>query len=102
MGHARLVLCHFLYAWEVSYGLDERGMYDSPNVSRGPIGSVNLQSPGENETRGQRDRQRRTEKLHCGAPHSAQNGQTCDRVSPSWGGVRSLKCRSLRISGIHL
>lgn len=77
-------------------------MYDGPDVGRGPFGPVNIQSPGASETPRQRDRQRQTEKLHCGAPHSAQNGQACDRVSPSWGGVRSLKCRALRISGIHL
>lgn len=91
MGHAGSVLCHCLYAWAVSYGLDERGMYDGPDISRGPIGPVNLMSRGDNEIRREQDRQRHTKKLHHVVRTILREIDDYGIMRrPSWDGVRSL------------
>ena len=75
-------------------------MYDGPEVSRGPIGPVNIQSPGASQTRRQRDRQRQTETLlHAVVRPNLREiymFATMCRCRGGGRGVRSLKCRSLR------
>lgn len=64
MGPEGAILCHTLYAWAVSYGVDERGQLDVPDGGGEPVGPVNLIAVSEPALRRERDRQRRMEKTN--------------------------------------
>jgi hypothetical protein len=89
MGREGAVLCHCLYAWAVSYGVDERGRLDVPEGQA--LGSVNLLAVGENETKHQADRQRRLERLYPIVRTILREVDDCGILRrPSWDGVRVL------------
>lgn len=89
MGREGSVLCHVLYAWAVSYGVDERGQLDSPEGE--PCGPTSLLHASDAELKRQNERQRRTEKTY-----RVVRTILCEideygiMRKPSWDGVRVL------------
>jgi hypothetical protein len=52
MGPEGAILCHVLYAWAVSYGVDEQGQLDVPDGGGAPLGrgqrdAARIRSPEE-------------------------------------------------------
>lgn len=91
MGSVGAVLCHCLYAWGVSYGVDERGQLDVAEGSTDPLGPLNLLNAGESEARRERDRQRRMEKLNKVVRTILREIDEYGVLRrPSWDGIRAL------------
>jgi hypothetical protein len=91
MGPEGAILCHILYAWAVSYGVDERGQLDVPEGGGTPLGPLSPMSPGENEVRREGDRQRRFTKMKLAVQIILREIDECGVMrKPSWDGVRAL------------
>ena len=89
MGREGAVLCHCLYAWAVSYGVDETGQLDVPEGT--PLGPVSLASSGDSEAQRQAERQRRMEKTHRVVRTILREIDEYGILRrPSWDGVRVL------------
>ncbi|GMK59564.1 hypothetical protein CspeluHIS016_0801700 [Cutaneotrichosporon spelunceum] len=90
MGSVGAVLCHCLYAWGLSYGVDERGQLDVAEGGGESLGPLNLVSAGESEVRRERDRQRRRDKF-SGVVRTIL--REIDEYGilrkPSWDGIRA-------------
>ena len=91
MGPEGAVLCHVLYAWAVSYGVDEHGQLDVPEGGDAPDGPIDLATVGEGEMKREADRQRRKARLMLVLEvilrEIDKNGIM---RKPSWDGVRVL------------
>lgn len=91
MGPEGAVLCHSLYAWGISFGIDERGQADVADSGGEPTGPLNLLNPGEQELRREQDRQRRLEKLNRVVRAILGEIDECGLLRrPSWDGIRAI------------
>lgn len=91
MGPEGAVLVHCLYAWGLSFGVDERGQLDVPDGGSEPIGMIQLHAASDSEQRRQQERQRRTEKMARAVRIILKEIDDCGMMRrPSWDGVRCL------------
>ncbi|WWD17398.1 hypothetical protein CI109_101839 [Kwoniella shandongensis] len=91
MGPEGAILCHVLYAWAVSYGVDENGLLDVPEGGGAPLDEVNLLGPSESEIVRERDRQRRKDKMRKVIEVVLKEIDDCGVLrKPTWDGVRVL------------
>lgn len=91
MGPEGAILCHVLYAWALSYGVDENGQLDIPEGGGAPLGPLSLVAPGENEMRREGDRQRRFSRMKSVVELVLREIDECGIMrKPTWDGVRSL------------
>lgn len=91
LGPEGAVLCHCLYAWGISYGVDERGQLDVVDGGGEPLGPLNLLNIGETEMRRERDRQRRMEKLVRVVRTILREIDEFSLLRrPSWDGIRAI------------
>jgi hypothetical protein len=91
MGPEGAILCHVLYAWALSYGVDENGQLDIPEGGGSPLGPLSLVAPGENEMRREGDRQRRFSRMKSVVELVLREIDECGIMrKPTWDGVRSL------------
>jgi hypothetical protein len=63
LGPEGALLCHVLYAWATSYGVDEHGQLDVPEGGGEPMGNISLLDPGKDEVKREADRQARFAKM---------------------------------------
>lgn len=91
MGAEGAVLCHVIYAWAVSYGVDEHGRLDVPEGGGEPLGVLSVAGTSENELRREADRQRRMAKTRSAVQIILNE---IDEIGilrkPTWDGVRVL------------
>lgn len=88
MGREGSALCHCLYAWAVSYGVDERGQPEATEAD--PLSATSL-VPSENENKRQTERQHRKEKTyHVVRTILREIDDYGIMRKPSWDGVRVL------------
>lgn len=91
MGPEGAVLCHVLYAWALSYGVDHRGELDIPEGGGESLGVLSVVSPGPNEMRREADRQTRFEQMRKVIEIALRE---IDEIGimrkPTWDGVRVL------------
>ncbi|BEI87789.1 uncharacterized protein CcaverHIS019_0105070 [Cutaneotrichosporon cavernicola] len=91
MGSVGAVLCHCLYAWGLSYGVDERGQLDVAEAGGETVGPLNLLSASESEARRERDRQRRKEKFNGVVRTILREIDEYGILRrPSWDGIRAV------------
>ncbi|ORY32498.1 hypothetical protein BCR39DRAFT_522503 [Naematelia encephala] len=91
MGPEGAILVHTLYAWAVSYGVDENGMLDVPEGGRGDLEPIDLLRVSEGESARETDRQTRMEKLRSVLEIVLNEIDACGVMrKPTWDGVRSL------------
>lgn len=92
MGPEGAVLVHVLYAWAVSYGVNEHGQLDVPDGGGVPTGlPVDLIKPDETEIKRESDRQRRKTKMKHVIEVILQKVDELGIMrKPTWDGVRVL------------
>lgn len=91
MGPEGAILCHVLYAWAVSYGVDEHGRLDVPEGGDAPAGLVDLMKHNEGEIKREQDRQRRRAAMAQILEVILRRIDQCGVMrKPSWDGVRAL------------
>nr|XP_018263170.1 uncharacterized protein I303_04663 [Kwoniella dejecticola CBS 10117]OBR85328.1 hypothetical protein I303_04663 [Kwoniella dejecticola CBS 10117] len=91
MGPEGACLCHVLYAWAVSYGVDEYGKLDIPEGGGTPLEDISLLGPGDFEMRRETDRQKRRERMRSVAEVILREIDECGIMrKPTWDGVRVL------------
>jgi hypothetical protein len=91
MGPEGAILCHVLYAWATSYGLDEYGQLDVSEGGDVPNLPVDLTRPNDAEVKRERDRQRRKEVMTSVVKVVLREIDECGVLrKPTWDGVRSL------------
>lgn len=85
------ILCHVLYAWAVSYGVDEYGRLDLPDGGREPLTGVNVTSACPGEVQRETDRSVRMEKTKSVVKVILKEIDDCGVMrKPTWDGVRVL------------
>ncbi|KIR74377.1 hypothetical protein I307_02131 [Cryptococcus deuterogattii 99/473] len=85
------ILCHVLYAWAVSYGVDEYGGLDLPEGGREPLTGVNVTSACPGEAQREKDRSVRMEKMKSVVEVILKEIDDCGVMrKPTWDGVRVL------------
>lgn len=85
------ILCHVLYAWAVSYGVDEYGRLDLPEGGREPLTGVNVTSACSGEVQREKDRSVRMEKMKSAVEVILKEIDDCGVMrKPTWDGVRVL------------
>lgn len=85
------ILCHVLYAWAVSYGVDEYGRLDLPEGGREPLTGVNVTSACPGEVQREKDRSVRMEKMKSVIQVILKEIDDCGVMrKPTWDGVRVL------------
>jgi hypothetical protein len=91
LGPEGALLCHVLYAWATSYGVDEHGQLDIPEGGGEPMGSISLLDPGKDEVKREADRQARFAKMRVAVDIILQEIDACGILrKPTWDGVRVL------------
>ncbi|WWC89458.1 uncharacterized protein L201_004382 [Kwoniella dendrophila CBS 6074] len=91
MGPEGAILCHVLYAWAVSYGVDEYGKLDVPEGGGPALDEVSLLGPGDIEMKRENDRQRRKEKMRQVIEFILKEIDEHGLMrKPTWDGVRVL------------
>ncbi|WVR07145.1 hypothetical protein IAU60_004186 [Kwoniella sp. DSM 27419] len=91
MGPEGSVLCHVLYAWAVSYGVDEYGRLDVTEGGGAPIDDLDLIMPCEGEMIREADRTRRKERMRHVVEIILQEIDQYGLLrKPTWDGVRVL------------
>jgi hypothetical protein len=91
LGPEGALLCHVLYAWAVSYGVDEHGQLDIPEGGGEPMGNISLLDPGKDEVKREADRQARFAKMRVAVDIILQEIDACGILrKPTWDGVRVL------------
>ncbi|RXK40132.1 hypothetical protein M231_02589 [Tremella mesenterica] len=91
MGPEGAILCHVLYAWAVSYGVDERGNCDVPENGGAPLLNVSLLHPSDAEASREADRQGRRAKMRYVVEIILREIDDAGILRrPSWDGVRVL------------
>ncbi|OCF36737.1 hypothetical protein I316_01333 [Kwoniella heveanensis BCC8398] len=91
MGPEGAILCHVLFAWAISYGVDENGRLDVPEGGGAPLESVNLFGPSDGEIKREADRQRRKDKMRHVVEIILKEIDDCGLMrKPTWDGVRVL------------
>lgn len=91
MGSEGAILCHVLYAWALSFGVDQNGDLDVQDGGDAPDGPIDLVAVGQGETKREGDRQIRKEKLMKVLEVILKQIDDCGVLrKPTWDGVRSL------------
>lgn len=91
LGPEGAILCHVLYAWAVSYGVDEHGRLDVPEGGGTSGSPISLLEPGKDEIKREEDRQARFAKMRTAVEVILQEIDTCGILrKPTWDGVRVL------------
>ncbi|OXM82077.1 hypothetical protein C364_00184 [Cryptococcus neoformans Bt63] len=91
MGTEGAILCHVLYAWAVSYGVDEYGRLDLPEGGREPLTGVNVTNACPGEVQREKDRSVRKEKMKSVVEVILKEIDDCGVMrKPTWDGVRVL------------
>lgn len=91
MGAEGAILCHVLYAWAVSYGVDEYGRLDLPEGGREPLTGVNVTNACPGEVQREKDRSVRKEKMKSVVKIILKEIDDCGVMrKPTWDGVRVL------------
>ncbi|WVQ67810.1 uncharacterized protein L199_006015 [Kwoniella botswanensis] len=91
MGPEGAILCHVLYAWAVSYGVDEYGKLDVPEGGGAPLEDISLLGPGDAEMKRENDRQKRKEKMKFVIEIILKEIDEYGLMRrPTWDGVRVL------------
>lgn len=89
MGAEGSVLCHVLYAWAVSYGVDERGALDVPEGGE-PL-PINILAPSDAELARDKDRLGRMDKMNRIIRTILREIDEHGLMRrPTWDGVRAL------------
>jgi hypothetical protein len=91
MGAEGAILCHVLYAWAVSYGVDEYGQLDVVEGGGVEYEPVDMFVPGASEQKREGDRRRRMEKMSAVVRvilKEIDEGGVMRK--PTWDGVRCL------------
>lgn len=91
LGPEGALLCHVLYAWATSYGVDEHGNMDVPEGGITPLRDVNLLEPGKNELEREEQRNIRFAKMRVPITLILEEIDACGIMrKPSWDGARVL------------
>ncbi|WVQ72607.1 hypothetical protein IAR50_002165 [Cryptococcus sp. DSM 104548] len=91
MGPEGAILCHVLYAWAVSYGVDEHGNMDVPDGGGPPLDTINLDERSEQELQREQHREERRIKMkHVIELILREIDQAGLMRKPTWDGVRVL------------
>ncbi len=91
MGPGGSIICHVLYAWAVSYGVDENGQLDVPEGGGAPLAPMNLLGINEAEMRREEDRLRRKEAMKAVIQVVLKEIDESGLMrKPTWDGVRAL------------
>ncbi|ODN79767.1 hypothetical protein L202_03678 [Cryptococcus amylolentus CBS 6039] len=91
MGTEGAILCHVLYAWAVSYGVDEHGNMDQPDGGGQPLDTINLDQPTEVELEREKHRARRRAKMKEVIEIILKEIDEAGLLrKPTWDGVRVL------------
>lgn len=91
LGPEGAILCHVLYAWAVSYGVDEHGRLDIPEGGGTSGMPISLLEPGKDEIKREEDRQTRFSKMRLAVEVILQEIDACGILrKPTWDGVRVL------------
>ena len=91
LGPEGALLCHVLYAWATSYGVDEKGRLDIPEGGGEPMRNLSLLDPGKDEVKREADRQARFAKMRVAVEIILQEIDACGILrKPTWDGVRVL------------
>nr|ODN88362.1 hypothetical protein L203_02975 [Cryptococcus depauperatus CBS 7841] len=90
MGAEGSILCHILYAWAVSYGVDENGHLDVPEGGGEPLQGISMYSAGEVESRREADRVRRKEEMKVVLDIILKEIDDCGILrKPSWDEIQT-------------
>jgi hypothetical protein len=91
MGPEGAILCHVLYAWATSYGVDENGQLDVPEGGGEPVGQLDPLAVSDGEVKRERDRQTRKTKMAAVVQVILKEIDDCGVMrKPTWDGVRCL------------
>ena len=91
MGPEGAILCYVLYAWAVSYGVDQRGLLDVPEGGGVPDAPIDMLNPDTGELKREADRQRRRTKMIGVLEVILKRIDQCGVMrKPTWDGVRAL------------
>lgn len=91
MGPEGAILCHVLYAWALSYGVDANGELDVPEGGLEPLGPLPLDNASDNELLRELDRQRRFSNMREAVEVVLKEIDECGVMrKPTWDGVRVL------------
>jgi hypothetical protein len=91
LGPEGALLCHVLYAWATSYGVDELGQLDIPDGGGEPLTGISLLEPGLAEVKREQDRQTRFNKMRSAVEVILDEIDACGILrKPTWDGVRVL------------
>ncbi|WWC70299.1 uncharacterized protein I206_104249 [Kwoniella pini CBS 10737] len=91
MGPEGACLCHVLYAWAVSYGVDEYGQLDVPEGGGPSLQDISLLGPGDLELKRETHRQTRREKMRSAIEVILREIDEFGIMrKPTWDGVRVL------------
>lgn len=91
MGAEGAILCHVLYAWAVSYGVDERGQLDIPEGGGNDLGPLPLDTSSDNERQREVDRQHRFVNMRRAVEVILKEIDDLGVMrKPTWDGVRVL------------
>lgn len=91
MGTEGAILCHVLYAWALSYGVDENGTLDVPEGGDAPDGPVDLIQPSLGERKREADREIRKVRMKLALEVILKEIDEAGIMrKPSWDGVRAL------------
>lgn len=91
MGPEGAIMCHVLYAWATSYGVDERGVLDVPEGGAVAGLPTSLLEPNQDELKRESDRQVRWAKMRPTVQFILDEIDACGIMrKPTWDGVRVL------------
>lgn len=91
LGPEGAILCHVLYAWAVSYGVNEYGQLDVPEGGGTSGTPISLLDPGKDEIKREEDRQTRFKKMRIAVEVVLEEIDGCGILrKPTWDGVRVL------------
>jgi hypothetical protein len=91
LGQEGAILCHVLYAWAVSYGVDEYGQLDVPEGGDTSGSPISLLDPGKDEIKRENDRQARFKIMKAAVEIILDEIDACGILrKPTWDGVRVL------------
>jgi hypothetical protein len=91
MGPEGAILCHVLYAWALSYGVDHNGDLDIPEGGGDQLGALPLTGPSPSELQREVDRARRFLAMQKAVEVVLREIDECGVMrKPTWDGVRVL------------
>jgi len=91
MGTDGSILCHVLYAWALSYGVDETGVLDVEEGGESPDGPIDLVTQSVGEVKREHDRMARKARMEVALRYILKEIDEAGILrKPSWDGVRAL------------